>query len=225
MLASSELLEVRKVIDGSYNILILAPEDAQQDIQTAQHILADSLQAVGKKVYVYPTSGGFTALPHRNATLTFNYQGRKIEKLQYKISDDTVALTFMPFDGEIKQDTIRTDYSVVEVDAVLTMGIRSKDSLPVIIGAHNLEQRNIAFINIDNTAENRQWGTNNLIFTDIPLYALLAVIFAHTFGLPVNERWQQLAVLETKEQMPAFANASPRLLRTIADLLESSTVT
>jgi len=131
----------------------------------------------------------------------------------------------MPFDGEIKQDTIRTDYSVVEVDAVLTMGIRSKDSLPVIIGAHNLEQRNIAFINIDNTAENRQWGTNNLIFTDIPLYALLAVIFAHTFGLPVNERWQQLAVLETKEQMPAFANASPRLLRTIADLLESSTVT
>jgi len=64
MLASSELLEVRKVIDGSYNILILAPEDAQQDIQTAQHILADSLQAVGKKVYVYPTSGGFTALPH-----------------------------------------------------------------------------------------------------------------------------------------------------------------
>ena len=216
---------MRKVIDGSYNILILAPEDAQQDIQTAQHILADSLQTVGKKVYVYPTSGGFTALPHRNATLTFNYQGRKIEKLQYKISEDTVALTFMPFDGEISQDTIRTEYAVVEVDAVLAIGVASKDALPTVIGVHNLEQRNVAFINIDNTMENRQWGTNNLIFTDIPLYTLLAVIFAHTFGLPINQRWQQLAVLETKEQLPAFGDASPRLLRTIADLLETSVVT
>lgn len=225
MLASAELLEVRKVIDGSYNILILASESTQQDIQTAQHILADSLQTVGKKVYVYPTSGGFTALPHRSATLTFAYQGRKIERLQYKISEDTVALTFVPFDGEIKQDTIHTDYSMAEIDAVIAIGVGSKDALPEIVGAHSLEDRNIAFINIDNTADNRQWGTNNLIFTDIPLYALLAVIFAHTFGLPIDQRWQQLAVLETKEQLPAFAGASPRLLRTIADLLETSTVT
>jgi len=225
MLASAELLEVRKVIDGSYNILVLAPENAQQDIQTAQHILADSLQTVGKKVYVYPASGGFTALPPRNATLTFKYQGRKIERLQYKISEDTVALTFMPFDGELQQESVRTEYSAAEVDAVLSIGIATKDALPRVVGAGELEQKTIAFINIDNKAENQQWGTNNLIFADVPLYALLAVIFSHTFGLPIDQRWQQLAVLETKEQLPAFAEASPRLLRTIADLLESSTVT
>ncbi len=220
MWTSGELLEVRKVIDGSYNIIVLAPEHAEQDTRTAQHILADALTNYDKNVYVYPTGGGFAALPHRNVTVSFDYQGRKIEKLQYKISDQHVSLTFTPFDGEIVPERIQIAYAAIEIDLIIAVGVESEDTIPSVVSSHGIRANNVTVINLDNREANAKWGKYNLVLTDVPLHSLVAVTLAHTFGLSVDERWRQMAVVEMKERLPALGNASPRLLRTIADLLE-----
>lgn len=220
MWTSGDLYEIRKVIDGSYKVLLITGEDPGDDLQSAQHILADALAAQGKQVYLSPSAGGYQGLPHRNASLSFDYQGQKIEKLQYKISENHVSLTFTPFDGEIKRDTINIHYSALRVDSVITIGIRSRAELPEVVSNYGFDLSSISIINLDVHQETEQWANYNLTLSDVPMYSLMVIAVLQTFGFDVSEQWRQAVLAQTRQKYPQLGAASARLLRTVANLLE-----
>lgn len=221
MQITADLSSVQSVLDKSYNILVVSREGTNTgDETTALHILGESLGKKGKNIHLSPQSGEHKGVPARSMVLRFGYGGAKIERLQYRIREDEVELTFTPFGGLLAEDQVRVEYPPFAVDCIVAVGVQELAQFPREVAAFNFDLETITTINIDNTEQNQMWGKLNVVMKDFPLYSLLVaeILKELQYGVPSN--WKQLLLVATKEQLPQVGNASPRLLRLVADLLE-----
>ncbi|MCA9397296.1 hypothetical protein KC573_00555 [candidate division WWE3 bacterium] len=218
----ADLEQVRQVIGEAYKILLVTKEtENTEDRITALHILAAVMSGNGKDVYLSPAENEHQPVPERSATVHFNYHGKKIERLQYKIQENTVELTFTPFTGELSPQDIQIDYRPFDIDVLIAIGIKDRSDLPSDVEAHQFDFNRIKTVNIDNQRDNTMWGSLNILMHDFPLYSLQIVEVLEEIGYDVPRHWKQLAMVETKKRIPQVGNATPRLLRLVADLAES----
>ncbi len=220
MQADVDLSQIRQIIEGSYKVLLITKDVDQGDEIVAQHILYEALNESGKKVFLSPSDNDRPGLPERSVTLRFGYQGQKIERLQYRIRDDEVELTFNPFTGELDKDQMTITYPSFEVDVLIAIGVKDMSQIPAEIHSYNLDFDQLPTISLDNTGDNSQWAKFTVNMPDIPVYSLLAIHIAQQLDMPVRDYWKQQVLAETKQELPQIGNASPRLLRMVADLLE-----
>jgi hypothetical protein len=220
MQVDADLSQVRQIIEESYKVLLITKEGAQGDLITAQHILYEGLNEKGKKVFLSPSDQDHPGVPERSVTLRFGYDGQKIERLQYRIRDDEVELTFTPFTGRLNQDSFSITYPSFDVDLVIALGLQNKDQIPQEVHSYALDFDTVKSINLDNQGDNNQWAKLNAVMTDIPVYSLLAIHVLEQLGMPVRDYWKQMVLVETKEELPQVGSSSPRLLRMVADLIE-----
>ena len=221
MQIAADLTQVRQVIGEAYKVLLVAQDNENKDTVTGLHILAAVMTGNGKDVYLSPAENEHQPVPERSATVRFNYEGKKIERLQYKIQEDTVELTFTPFTGSLAPENINIEYRPFDIDLLIAIGIKDRSDLPTDVLAHQLDFEAITTVNIDNHRDNTMWGTLNVIMHDMPLLSLLVVEVLQEIGYDVPRHWKQLAMVETKERLPQVGNATPRLLRLVADLAET----
>ncbi|MCA9390040.1 hypothetical protein KC571_01440 [candidate division WWE3 bacterium] len=220
MQVTADLSPVRQVINNSYKIVLVTKDDSQGDVISAQHLLAEVLNEKGKEVLLSPSHENYQSLPKRSATLRFKYEGDKIERLQYRIREDEVELTFTPFSGTLAQENISVEYPTFNADTLIAVGVQSPHELPKEFLAFGMNLDEMNTINIDNHSGNTNWGKLNVVMQDIPLYSLLVAQILSELGMDIRDYWQQLVLVETKEKVPQLGNASPRLLRLVADLAD-----
>lgn len=223
MQVSADLSQIRQIVNDAYKILITISKESSEDQRIAQRILGEALTAKGKKVLTSPTddSGRFEKVPERSVTFRFGYQGEKIERLQYRIGDKEVELRFTPFANQIKQEDINIEYPLFDFDLLISVGVSAIEQLPTEVVSYALDWEKITSINIDNNSENSMWGKLNVVLPDVTLYSLLVAMVCQEVQLDIGSQWKQMILSQTKEKLPQIGNASPRLLRMVADLLET----
>lgn len=123
---------------------------------------------------------------HRETVIRFNVVENSIDSLKYDIEGEYLNIYLTSQKSQIKLEDLQLIDSGAKPDLLITIGIPRLHNLGVLYTSSPEIFSNTPIVNLDNTFENKAYGTLNIIEVGIPLVSQLVYEFAKTLGLDVS---------------------------------------
>jgi len=229
--------QIFEQIKKARNILITFSAEWSSDAVSSALAFSQFLKKLGKQVDIVAEENkkndslsfleGFSDIKNRfknlkNFIISLDTRNTKIEKIKYHKEDDKIDFIISPKDGNFSHEDISSSLSKFRYDLIICIGTPDIESIGKIYEGDNEFFYKIPIINIDNHAENEEYGQINLVdLTAVSSSEILFNIFSNYSRDSIDENIATALLTGITAETKSFKtqNITPDSLSTVAQLI------
>ncbi len=234
--AADELRRATTLLERAEYIAIVLPHAADLDVLCAAEAIAQTLEDTGKYIgFVAPPYGNSIApvpqmLSHiqrspqmlKEFIISIDTNGSPIGELRYEKREGVLEIMLSPKSSPIQENTVSFSEGRTQCDALIAIGVKSRDSSEFQVAAEAGIPDGCPVINMDTSKENTRYGDANVVDPAAATMSELAYVFAQdVLRRAVAPEVATVLLAGITHQTRRFsANTSADTFRTVSELIE-----
>ncbi|PIS23440.1 hypothetical protein COT49_00265 [candidate division WWE3 bacterium CG08_land_8_20_14_0_20_40_13] len=180
MIINNEDTLVKNLFKDARSVAIFVPAILGKDALAAACAIYDIAAQEGKSVKIFyngdpetavvffPFAKIESAFDSAELVISFNYRDTPIERVSYSTDDGVFKMKISPVEKSFDVSKIGYEFMGPRFDLVVTVGAKELGDLGSFFSDNGELFKKAAILNIDTSAENKMYGTINVVAPEIP---------------------------------------------------------